>query len=774
MTHSGHGIGQPVRRREDRRFVTGAGTFAADVTLPQQAYAHLLLSPHAHAAIAAIDTSAAEAAPGVLAVLTGEDIKRDELGGIPCTQLAGTGGAVKAADIRQPLLAVDRVRHVGDRVALVVAETLDQAKDAAALIEVSYDPLPAVTDVDAATMPSAPQLWDNVDNNIAFQGAFGDAAAVDAAFKSAHRITKLDTHNTRVSALPLEPRAALAEVRNGRATLYSCGQKPHTVRQVLANFVFHEPEADFHVVCPDVGGGFGLKGTVYPEDGLVVWAARRVGRPVKWVEDRSEALLTDIQARDQHTAGELALDADGRILALRAMTATNLGAYMSISALVSTLRGLFNLSNVYAIPAIHVSAKAVFTNTTTTGPYRGAGVPETVYLMERLMDQAARETSLDPGEIRRRNLISSSALPYATALQYTYDSGDFSRVLERARDAADMNGFAARRAESEARGKLRGIGIGSYIIAITAHSERMDIRVDARGNATVLAGTFSYGQGHETVYAQMVSDWLGLPLDSIRFAQGDTDRVPFGRGSYGSRSMSMGGGALRLAADEVIDKGKRIAAHMMEASVQDIAFEDGTFSVTGTDRSRSFAEVAATSFAPLGLPPSSAIGLDGTGYFDGPFNFPNGCHICEIEIDPDTGKLDILRYLSVDDVGRVINPLLTQGQIRGGIAQGLGQAFMEKISIDPATGQNLSGSLLDYAVPRATDLPVFSGELIEIPTATNPIGVKGAGENGIIPSTPALINAVLDALAPLGVTEFELPATPERVWRAIRNARQSS
>ena len=766
-------IGRPVRRKEDRRLLTGRGCFVDDIVLPGQTYAVVLHAPVAHARIASIDIDNAAAAPGVLLVLTGAHVAADGLGGIPCTQLLGDGGWLKGYRTHQPLLAAGRVRHVGDRVALVVAETLPQAQDAAELIKVAYEPLPFVTSLTEATEPEAPLVWDDAPNNIAFEMEVGDKAAVDRAFEQAHHVQRLTVHNNRLSASAMEPRGTIGLHENGRYTLYTSCQKPHTIRQLLANAVFHAAETDFQVISRDVGGGFGLKGTMYPEDALVLWAAARVGRPVKWTGDRRESLLSDIHGRDQMDAGALAFDDAGRILGLKVSVAANLGAYLSVSALVPTVRCVLNLSNVYAIPAMHVSARSVFTHTTPMGPYRGAGMPEAVYVIERLMDSAAREMAIDAAELRRRNLIASSAMPYKTALQYVYDSGEFESVLDKALKAADWTGFASRRAESERRGKRRGIGIGFYLEAITPFSERMEVRVDSSGGVTVLAGTFCYGQGHETVYAQMMFEWLGVAPDKVRLVQGDTDQVSLGRGSFGSRSMTMGGSALKRAADQVIEKGRRIAAHLLETSEADIVFERGRFAVSGTDRSRSLREVAGASFAPVGLPPGSGIGLEGSGTYDGPFNFPNGCHVCEVEVDIETGHVDIVRYAATDDVGVVINPLLVEGQLSGGIAQGLGQALMENVLIDRGSGQIFSRSLLDYGLPRAIDMPAFDICLHEAPTRSNPLGVKGAGENGCLSPPPAAINAILDALRPLGVTDIAMPATPERVWRAIRAAKNA-
>jgi len=764
------GIGKPVRRVEDVAFLTGNGNYVDDISLPAQSHAYILRSPHPHAEIRSILLEEAAGSPGVLAVLTGDDVATDGLGGIPCTQLTSGGGWLPGNNTFQPLLAQGRVRFVGEGVAMVIAETRDQAMDAAALIEIDYAPLAFVTDAREAAGADAPQVWEDAGENICFQMNVGDKDAVDEAMAKAHSVHTISAYSNRIAACPLEPRVTLGDYRNGRYELHTTCQKPHTVRQLLAGAVFHTSEEDLHVICPDVGGGFGLKGTVYVEDALVIWAARKLGRPVKWIASREEGLLADTHARDQRNDGEIALDDVGNIIALRVNMTTNVGAYLSISALVPTARSVMNMSNVYAIPAIHVAAKSVFTHTTPLGPYRGAGLPEAVYVVERLMDVAARERGVDPAELRRRNFIQPDAMPYKTPLQYVYDSGEFESVLDQCLAAAGRNGFEARRAEAATRGKLRGLGLGFYIEAITAFSERMEIRVNGNGDVTILAGTFSYGQGHATVYAQMVHDWLGVPLEQVRLVQGDTDRVSMGRGSFGSRSITMGGSALRLAADKIVEKGKMLAAHMLEAAETDIEFAGGQFTVHGTDKSVSLSEVARKSFAHVGLPLGSGIGLEGAGYYDGPFNFPNGCHACEVEIDPETGQVSVENFVSVDDAGVVINPLLTEGQIHGAIAQGLGQALMENIAIDPATGQNLSGSLMDYALPRAGDLPDFNTKFRPAATQSNPIGVKGAGENGCVGAPPALVNAVLDALSLVEVKGLEMPLTGEAIWRAINAA----
>jgi carbon-monoxide dehydrogenase large subunit len=764
------GIGTSVNRLEDARLLTGRGRFVGDITLPGQTYAYVLASPHPSAKITFIDVAAAASAPGVLLVLTGKDAEADGLGGIPCTQLQGDGGWLPGFRTHQPVLTTEIVRHVGDRVALVVAESLDAAKSAAEKIEVQYAPLPHALTAKDAMADGAPAVWPGASGNLGFQTQMGDADAVTAALAGAHHVQRIAVQNQRLSAVPLELRATIGDAGAGRLTLYSTCQKPHTLRQVLAAAVFQRAETDFHIICPDVGGGFGQRGTVYPEDALVLWASEKLGRPVKWAGGRADNLIADAHARDQTDEGEMAFDGDGRITGLQMSLTTNLGAYQTISAMVSSLRAAVNMSNVYAIPAIHVTVRTAFTNTAPLGPYRGAGLPEAVHFIERLMDDAAVALGQGAAELRRRNLIQTAAMPYQTPLQYTYDAGDFGGVLEAACARADYAGLGARRAQSEARGRLRGLGIGFYILAITAFSERMEMRLDASGRVTVLAGTFSYGQGHETVYAQMVSDWLGVPLDHVAVVQGDTDRVAFGRGSFGSRSMSMGGSALKMAADDVIEKGKNIAGHLLEAPASDVDFEDGEFRVAGTDRAIGLAAVAAAAFAPIGLPPGSGAGLEASAVFDGPFNFPNGCHLAEVEVDPETGAVEIVRYTAIDDVGVAVNPKLVAGQIHGGVAQGIGQAMMEAVAYDGESGQILTGSLMDYALPRAADIPPMELALAPSPTKANPLGVKGAGENGCLAAPPAVINAILDALRSLGVTDIPMPATAETVWQAIQQA----
>ncbi|HXF86785.1 MAG TPA: xanthine dehydrogenase family protein molybdopterin-binding subunit [Xanthobacteraceae bacterium] len=768
------GIGQPVPRTEDPRFLKGRGRYTDDFAPPGLAYGHVLRSPHAHARIKAIDTEKAKRAPGVLLVLTGADIKAAGLGSLPCgAPPVAFGGPVKAFMGLHPILAQDRVRHVGDPVAFVVAETLHQARDAAELIRVDYEELPAVIATDQAAKAGAPLVWGEAPNNIWFAMERGDKAATDAAFAKAAHVVSLKIVNNRLCANSMEARNSLGmhDPVSGRSTLYSSSQVPHKQRAVLAGAVFREPEVNFRVVAPDVGGGFGMKGGVFPEDVLVVFAARKTGRPVKWVAERGEAIMSDTHGRDSVSEAALALDADGKFLGLRVTTDYAQGAYLSASAGVPAGLGSMAYTNVYHIPAAHVSLRAVYTHTTPTGPYRGAGKPESIYVMERLVDLAARKLKLDPAEIRRRNFIKPQQVPYKTPLMLLHDSANYEAVLDMALAHADLKGFAKRRAESKRKGKLRGLGLAYFMEICGPFNDRMEIRFDENATVSIIAGTHSHGQGHETVYAQMVSEWLGVDFDKIRMVQGDTDQVAFGRGTYGSRSMTIGGSALKAAADLVIEKGKKMAAHVLEAAPGDITFGDGKFTVVGTDKSIRLVDLVKRSFAPVGWPAELGVGLEAVGTFtpERP-NFANGCHICEVEVDPETGAVEIARYTAVDDSGVIINPLLFEGQIHGGLAMGIGQALLEKVEFDAQSGQPLSGSFLDYCMPRAEHFPSF--ELHELPDRcrSNPIGVKGAGESGTVGAPPAVINAIVDALQDCGVTDVEMPATPARVWQAIRNA----
>ena len=766
------GIGQPVTRTEDPRFLTGRGSYVDNLNLPHQAYAAVVYSTVAHADIAAIDTATAEAAPGVIAVLTGRDAEEDNLGGIPPAFMPEDMGGPPGFRTTRDIMVRKRVRHVGERVAMVVAETEAQAIEAAELIAIEYDTLPAVIRATDAVKDGAPQLYDEAPNNTSFTLRFGDEAATNAAFEAAHHVTTISLHNNRLAANTMEPRTSIGHysAADDSYTLYASLQNPHGTRSTLAQNIFHQPEAKFRVIARDVGGGFGLKGGTHAEDALVLWASKRVGRPVKWTGDRSATFLGDDQARDQTVTGELALDKDGKFLGLRVRALHNSGAYIVGSGCVPIIFSLRIAPSVYAFPAVDALSRMVLTNTPPTTPYRGAGRPEAVYLIERLIDKAARETGIDRIALRRRNFITPEALPYTTQGHFTYDSGEFETAMDKTLALADVDGFNERRAKTEESGKRRGLGISYYIDDCGNFNERMELRFDPSGSLTIYSGTFSHGQGHQTVYAQMVSDWLGIDFDQIRFEQGDTAQIAYGRGTVASRSMTVGGSALRKAADDIIENGRKFAAHMLEAAIDDIEFKDGTFTVAGTDKSIPLIQVARASYRPMGNPIELGIGLEGTGAFaaNSP-SFPNGCHVCEVEIDPETGIVKLDRYSVVDDIGRVLNPLLAEGQIHGGIVQGIGQALCEHVVHDE-DGQLLTGSYMDYNMPKADDVPYFATEMHEVLCKTNPIGVKGCGEGGTVGATPAVMGAILDALAPLGVEDVPMPATPNAVWQAIRNA----
>ncbi len=766
-------MGQPVPRREDKRFITGTGRYVDDIAAHGSAHAVVVRSPHAHANVRSVDISAAQPAAGVLAVLTAADAHEDGLGGLGIRALPPGFGGPDAVWPMRPLLAADRVRYVGDPVALVIAETIEAAKDAAELVDATYEILPAAATVDAAVTVDAAALWDDAAGNVSFRHEVGDAKAVEAVMASAAHVVEISVVNNRLSANPIEPRGALGDYDpvDDRYTLRTSAQNPHRVREILSETVFDIPETQLRVVAGDVGGGFGMKGPAFPEEALVLWAARRVGRPVKWIAERGESFISDAHARDQIWRAELALDRDGNILAVRAAADFALGAYLGGSSHVPILLAAEILPSVYRCPAFHIATRGIFTNATPTSPYRGAGQPEAIYVMERLIERAADVTGLSSGEIRRRNYIRPESMPYTTPTEQIYDGGEFSVVTDKALALADNAGFDLRRTESERRGKLRGFGI-SYFIEITAiQGDRMEIRFDPSGGVTVLAGTNSHGQGHETIFPQLVADWLGVEMDRIRLVQGDTDRVAYGRGTFASRSMTVGGSALRAAADDVIAKGKRVAGFLLEAAEEDIEFAGGRFTVAGTDQSVTMDDVAKAAHMPMGLPPELDVGLEGRGSFAPTMpNYPNGCHLCEVEIDPETGSVDVARYTAVDDVGRAVNPLLLAGQVHGGVAQGIGQALLENVVFDRESGQILTASFLDYAMPRADDLPAISFGHHDVPCKTNPLGVKGAGEAGCVGAPPAVINAILDALKPLGVNDIAMPATPERVWRAIQES----
>jgi aerobic carbon-monoxide dehydrogenase large subunit len=744
-------------------------------------------SPHAHARIVAIGTARAATCPGVVAILTGADMAADRVGPMTTLWPIRSSDGRPLAEPPRWALARERVRHVGEPVALVVAETAAQAHDAAEAVEAAYEPLPVVIDARAALAATAPQLHAAAPGNVCFRWMRGDEAAVRRAIESAAHVVRLDLVNNRLIGGAIEPRAALADVTGGKLTLYSSTQVPHHIRRFVAEQL-GLAEGSVRVVAPDVGGGFGYKGKHHPEEIVVAWAARRLRRPTKWVASRSESFVSDNQGRDHLTHAELALDADGHFLGLRVETIANLGAYVSTfgaaipSAIYSAL-----LAGVYRTPAIFVQSTGVFTNTLPIDAYRGAGRPEACYVLERLADRAAQELGIDRAAIRARNLVSAQAMPYKTPIGPTYDCGDFPKVFARVLEIADHAGFAARRAAAARDGRLRGMGMACYVessgvapsrfaAALGARAgffEAATIRVQPDGGIQALLGTHNHGQGHATTLAQIIATRLGVPLAKIEIVEGDTDQVPFGTGTFGSRSIAVGGSALDRCAMKIIAKGKLIAAHLLEATAEDIAFADGWFAVAGTDRRVHFDAVARAAYVPANYPLETLEpGLQDTAVYDPPaFAFSNGAHVCELEVDRDTGAIRLVGYWGVDDVGTVINPMIVEGQIHGGVAQGAGQALVEHCAYDAADGQLVSGSFMDYAIPRADDLPLMQSEFDETqPCTHNPLGAKGCGEAGAIAAPAAIVGAVLDALAPLGVTDLDMPLTPERIWRAIRAA----
>jgi carbon-monoxide dehydrogenase large subunit len=770
------GVGQAVARKEDQRFITGTGRYLDDIALPDQAFAYFLRSPHAHARLRSLDIAAAKTLPGVIAVLTGAEAAADGVAAVPCMAPVEVKPGTPAQSFpKRSVLASERVRFVGDPVALVIAQSLAAAKDAAEVIVVDYEPLPVVTELAQAVRPGAPQLWPAAPQNVDFTWADGDEAKTAAAFARAARVVAIDVVNNRVVPNSMEPRGAIGvhDAAAGSYTLYTSCQGSHLLKDILCGAVFAGIDpAKVRVITPDVGGGFGMKIFVYPEQIAVLWAARRIGRPVKWIAERGEGFLSDTQGRDNLTRAELALDAEGRFLAVRVSTLANLGAYLStFGPFIPTTAGKGMHVGVYRIPAAYVEVKGVFTNTVPVDAYRGAGRPEAAYMLERLVDRAGRETGLGAAEIRRRNFIPASAMPYQTALGHTYDSGDFAGNLEAALAAADWPGFAARQAAAMRRGRRRGFGI-SYYVEVCGGEPGVPavVRFEPDDHVSLIIGTQSNGQGHETAYSQILADRLGVPFDKISVRQGDTALMATGSFTGGSRSVPVGGAAARLAADGAIAKGKAIAAELLETAQADIEFRDGRYIVAGTDRAVDIFAVARAAREGKGLAADAPRRLEAAADFlPGAPTFPNGCHACELEIDPQTGVVRILRYTVVDDFGRVINPLLLAGQVHGGIAQGIGQALLEGAVYD-AAGQPLTGSFMDYTMPRADDLPGFDFRWNEIPCASNPLGIKGCGEAGAIGAPPAVMNALLDALAELGVAHLDMPATPERLWRAMAGA----
>ncbi|MBM3490390.1 MAG: xanthine dehydrogenase family protein molybdopterin-binding subunit [Alphaproteobacteria bacterium] len=777
------GIGARVKRKEDFRFLTGQGTYTDDINRHGQAHACFLRSPHAHAKLGAINAAKAKAMPGVLAVFTHADLAADKVGGVPCGFGLTQKNGKPQIEPPHPALAAGKVRYAGDAVAMVVAETLAQARDAAEAIEVGYSELPAV--VDTAGAPRAKSaVHDEAPNNVCFEWEIGDKAKTDEAFAKAANVSKLEFVNNRLIPNAMEPRAAVGEYdrATGNYTLYTTSQNPHVIRLLMGAFVLAIPEHRLRVVAPDVGGGFGSKIFHYAEEALVTWACRKVGRPVKWTAERSESFLTDAHGRDHVTKVELATDREGNFLGLRVHSIANLGAYLSTFApMVPTWLYAPLFAGQYRTPAIHAEVIGVFTNTSPVDAYRGAGRPEATYVVERIVETAARDLKLDPAEIRRKNFIAPAQFPYTTPVVLQYDSGQYALAMDKACQLIDYKNFAKRKAEAEKRGRLRGIGFSAYIEAcgvapsavagaIGARAglyEAGVIRFHPTGSVTVITGTHSHGQGHETTFAQLVSDRLGVPYDSIDVVHGDTDRIPFGMGTYGSRSIAVGGSALSKAMDKIVDKGKRIAAHLMEAAVQDIEFKNGAFRVAGTDKQKTIQEVAFAAYVPHNYPLNELEpGLEETAYYDpANFTYPAGTHIAEVEVDPQTGQVEVVDWAAVDDFGNVINPMIVEGQVHGGIAQGIGQALLEGCVYDDRSGQLVTGSYMDYCMPRADNLPSYRVDMTHTPCPHNPLGVKGCGEAGAIAAPAALMNAITNAL---GIKDLAMPATPERVWRAAQ------
>ncbi len=770
------GVGQPLTRKEDLRLLTGRGRFIEDATATNMVHARFVRAPHAHARIAGIDAAAARALPGVVAIVTGDDLADQGLGTMPCVFQP------KGVDGRPPivpsygLLAVDRVRFVGDLVAMVIADSAAQAADAAEAVAVDYEALAAVTDLRAAAAPDAVSVWPEAPGNVSLEWQLGDAVATAAAFERAAQTVTLTVINNRVAVTAMETRGALAAYHadSNRWTLITTTQLPHPMRAEIAEVLGVDADR-LRIVVKDVGGGFGAKNSAYPEQVLVCWAARAYGRPVRWIEERAESFLATYHCRDNVTEASLALDENGRFLGLKVDTLANLGAYISGRGALSPINNAAALINTYRTGVAHVRVRELFTHTVPTDVYRGAGRPEALYAIERLVDVAALTLGLDPAVLRRRNMIPPDALPYETPLGLTYDSGLYEQTMDDGLAAADLTGFADRRAAAGARGILRGLGFANFVERCGAGvSEAAELRITEDGRAQVLIGTMSNGQGHETAFAQVAGDLLGLDPALVDVIEGDTDRVRDGKGTGGSRSIPLGGAAIKLTSEILIDKARTIAGHHLEAAVADIEFVGGRFAVAGTDRVLTWAELARIAGDPAVLPDGMAPGLEAHATFNPPnHTFPNGCHVCEVEIDPDTGALTVARYTVVHDFGRILNPLLLTGQVHGGVAQGLGQAMFEQIAYDPGSGQLLSGSFMDYPIPRASQVPMFDVTNPQTPCPSNPMGFKGCGEAGAAGAPPALVNAAINALSPLGIRHIDMPLTPERVWRAIQQAKET-
>ncbi|MCM2402408.1 xanthine dehydrogenase family protein molybdopterin-binding subunit [Rhizobium sp. S153] len=777
------GIGARVARKEDKRFLTGKGRYTDDMVVPGMKYAYFVRSPYAHARVRNVDASAARAMPGVIDVLDGKQLLADGIGNLICGWMIHSkdGSPMKMGAWRP--LAHDTVRYVGDAVAVVVADSAAEARDAAEAVVVDYEELPVVTEATEALKSGAPQLHPEAPGNLIFDWEIGDSAATDRAIASAAHVTEIEIHNNRLSPNPMEPRAALGiyDAADDHYTCYTTSQNPHVARLVMSAFYNVAPENKLRVIAPDVGGGFGSKIYIYPEEIVCLWASKKTGVPVKWTSDRTEAFLTDAHGRDHVSKVKMAFDSDNRIIGLKVDTIANLGAYMSLfSSAVPTYLYATLLSGQYAIPAIHANVRTVYTNTVPVDAYRGAGRPEATYLLERTMETAARELGVSPAELRRLNFVRT--FPHQTPVIMNYDAGDYEASLEAAMAAADWTGFPARRAEAAARGKKRGIGMSCYIEACgIAPSqavgslgagvglwESAEVRVNAVGTVEVLTGSHSHGQGHETTFAQLVCDRLGVPIDNVSIVHGDTDKVQMGMGTYGSRSGAVGMSAIVKALDKVEAKAKKIAAHLMEADERDIVIENGELKVAGTDKTLPWFQVALAAYTAHNLPAGMEPGLkEGAFYDPSNFTFPAGCYICEVEVDPETGKTTIVKFVAADDFGNIINPMIVEGQVHGGIAQGIGQALLEGVHYDPSNGQLLTASYMDYAMPRADDLPSFEVSHQNTPCPGNPLGIKGCGEAGAIGSPPALINAITDAI---GNNRLNMPATPNAVWSALQVA----
>ncbi|MCO6491378.1 MAG: xanthine dehydrogenase family protein molybdopterin-binding subunit [Phaeodactylibacter sp.] len=784
-------IGKAVKRVEDKRFITGKGRYTDDIVLPGMAYAYIVRSPYAHAKILKVDTSAAEAMDGVVKVYTGKDIAESGINGVPCGWQVNFKNGDTMKEPPHPLLVADKARYMGDAVAVVIAETREIARDAGDMIEVEYEELPAVANPKKATEAGAPLVHDDAPNNLCFDWELGNPKAeVDEAMSKAHHVTTLDIVNQRLVPNAVEPRSAIGhyEEASDKYTLYTTSQNPHLTRLLMCAFTLGIPEHKVRVVAPDVGGGFGSKIFHYTEEALMIWCSERLRRPVKWTADRSEAFMTDAHGRDHVTKAEMGFDQDGKIVGLRVKTYANIGAYISTFApcVPTWLHGTL-LQGLYTTPKIHVDVTAVFTHTVMVDAYRGAGRPEATYLLERLIDTAALEMKMDPAELRLKNFIPPfdgvKQPGYQTQVALQYDSGNYEGVLRRALEMVGYEKFRKEQAEARKQGKLLGIGFSTYIEAcgiapsavVGALGARAglyevgQVRVQPTGKVSVYTGSHSHGQGHETTFAQVVADRLGIAMEDVEIIHGDSESVAFGMGTYGSRSIAVGGSAIMKSLDKIIEKGARIAAHKLEASEKDLEFAEGKWTVKGTDKSVGFGDVALTAYVPHNYPEGLEPGMDFSSFYDpANFTYPFGAHIAVVEVDKDTGKVTLKRFIAVDDVGNVINPMIVDGQIHGGLAQGIGQALFEGAVYDE-NAQLINGSYMDYTMPRADDLPSFELDRQVTPCPHNPLGVKGAGEAGTIGSTPAVVNAVMDALSPFGVKNLEMPLTPERVWRAMNS-----